>query len=145
MQMPPYHQHHSSLCCLDYLERVGVWRNSTCRAFVRFKILVLVLEGIETSHHPCHHQARSLLSWVKSESVSYLIVSDSLWWTTAHQAPLSMEFSRQEYWSGCHSLLHGIFLPQGSNSGLLHCRQILYHLSHQGSLWWVFKAQLCNI
>ena len=26
---------------------------------------------------------------------------------------------------GCHSLLQGIFLTQGSSSGLLHCRQIL--------------------
>ena len=50
------------------------------------------------------------------------------------QAPLSMYFSRQEYWSGCHFLLQGIFLTQGSNLGLLHCRQILYHLNHQGSL-----------
>ena len=25
--------------------------------------------------------------------------------TAAHQAPLSMGFSRQEYWSGCHCLL----------------------------------------
>ena len=32
-----------------------------------------------------------------------------------------------------HSLLQGIFLTQGSNLGLLCCRQILYHLSHQGS------------
>ena len=32
---------------------------------------------------------------------------------------------------GSHSLLQGIFLIQGSNGGLLHCRQILYHLSHQ--------------
>ena len=30
---------------------------------------------------------------------------------------------------GCHFLLQGIFLNQGSNPGLLHCRQILYHLS----------------
>ena len=34
---------------------------------------------------------------------------------------------------GCHSLLEGIFPTQGSNPGLLHCRWILYHLSHQGS------------
>ena len=34
---------------------------------------------------------------------------------------------------GYHFLLQGIFLTQGSNQGLLHCRQILYHLSHQGS------------
>jgi len=34
---------------------------------------------------------------------------------------------------GCHSLLQGIFLTQGSNPGLQHCRRILYHLSHQGN------------
>ena len=34
---------------------------------------------------------------------------------------------------GCHFLLQGIFPTQGSNSGLPHCRQMLYHLSHQGS------------
>ena len=55
-------------------------------------------------------------------------------WTIAHQAPLFMEFSRQEYWSGLHALLWGIFSTQGSNPGILHCGQILYHLSHQGSL-----------
>ena len=53
--------------------------------------------------------------------------------TIAHQAPLSMGFSRQEYWSGCHSLLQGIFLIQKSNPGLLNYRQILYLLSYQGS------------
>ena len=35
---------------------------------------------------------------------------------------------------GCHSLLQGIFPAQGSNLGLLHCRRILYHLSHKGNL-----------
>ena len=34
---------------------------------------------------------------------------------------------------GCHSLLQRIFPTHGSNSVLLHCRQILYRLSHQGS------------
>ena len=34
----------------------------------------------------------------------------------------------------CHALLQGIFLTQGSNLGLLRCRQILYHLSHLGNL-----------
>ena len=33
---------------------------------------------------------------------------------------------------GCHALLQGIFPTQGQNSGLQQCRQILYHLSHQG-------------
>ena len=39
-----------------------------------------------------------------------------------------MEFSRQ---LGCHSLLQGIILTQVLNSGLLHCRRILNHLSPQ--------------
>ena len=34
---------------------------------------------------------------------------------------------------GCHSFLQGIFSTQGSNLGVLHCRQLLSHLSHQGS------------
>ena len=34
---------------------------------------------------------------------------------------------------GSHSLLQGIFSTKGSNPGLSHCRQILYHLRHQGS------------
>ena len=48
-------------------------------------------------------------------------------------APLSMEFSRQEYWSGLSFLSPGDLPDQGSNLGLLHCRQILYCPSHQGS------------
>jgi len=35
---------------------------------------------------------------------------------------------------GCHFLLQGIFLTQGSNPDLLHSRQILYRLSYEGSL-----------
>ena len=31
---------------------------------------------------------------------------------------------------GCDSLIQGIFLALGLNLGLLHCRQILYHLSN---------------
>ena len=54
-------------------------------------------------------------------------------WTVAPQAFLSVGFSRQEYWSGLPCLPPGIFLTQGLNPGLLSCRQILYHFSHQES------------
>ena len=40
-------------------------------------------------------------------------------WTGAQQAPLSMEFSRQEYWNGLPFLSPGIFLTQGWNPRLL--------------------------
>ena len=54
---------------------------------------------------------------VCSVAQSYL----TLWgpWTVAHQAPLSMGFSRKEYWSGLPFLLQGIFLTQGSNPHFL--------------------------
>ena len=62
-------------------------------------------------------------------------------WTTreipaALQAPLSIEFSSKNTGVGSCSLPQGIFQTQGSNPGLLNCRQTFYHLSHQGS-WWV--------
>ena len=66
----------------------------------------------------------------RSFPIEVVVVTAQIPWTVACQAPLSMEFSRQEYWS---ALLWGIFLTQGSNPGLLHCRWILYHPSHQGS------------
>ena len=40
---------------------------------------------------------------------------------------------------GCHALLQVIFPIQGSNSGLPHCRQIPYHLNHQGSPFLLFS------
>ena len=53
-------------------------------------------------------------------------------WPVAHQhqAPLFMDFSRQEYWSGLPFSSPGD-LP---NPGLLHCRQTLYQLSYEGSI-----------
>ena len=35
---------------------------------------------------------------------------------------------------GCHSILQGIFLTQGSKPGLLYWKQILYHLRHQSTM-----------
>ena len=53
----------------------------------------------------------------------------------------SVDSPGQNTWVGSLSLLQGIFPTQGSNSGLLHCRQILYQLSHKGSLW--FRLPAC--
>ena len=39
-------------------------------------------------------------------------------WTVAWHAPLSIELSRQEYWSGLHFPFQKIFVTQGPNSGL---------------------------
>ena len=45
-----------------------------------------------------------------------------------------MDFPGKNPGVGCHFLLQEIFPTQGLNLGLLHHRQTLYHLSHQGSL-----------
>ena len=46
---------------------------------------------------------------------------------------------------GCHALLRGIFPNQGSNPGLPHCRQILYHLSHQGQPYFTIGTEIIVI
>ena len=75
----------------------------------------------------------SLKVKVKVKLLSWVLLFATLW-TVAHQVPPSTGFSRQGYWSGLPFLLQEIFPTQGLNPGLLHCRQMLYCLSHQGSL-----------
>ena len=66
-------------------------------------------------------------------SCSVVVRLFAIFWTVACQAPLSMRLSRQEYWSGLPFPSPGDLLTQGPNWCLPHCRQIHYHLSHQGS------------
>ena len=70
---------------------------------------------------------------VKCESVScsVMCVFFPTVRTIALQAPLSIGFTGKKSGVGSHSLLQGIFLTQGWKLGFLHCRQILYHLSHR--------------
>ena len=49
------------------------------------------------------------------------------------QGSSAQGFSGKNTGVSCHFLLQVIFPTQGSNSILLHCRQILYYLSHLGS------------
>ena len=71
----------------------------------------------------------------KSESVSCSVVSDSLRHYGLQPPRLLCPWNSpgKNTGVGSHSVLKGIFLTQGLNLDLLCCRQILYHLSHQGS------------
>ena len=72
-----------------------------------------------------------------SESERLSVMSDSLW---PHGLYSSWNSPGQNTGVGSLSLLQQIFLTQESNPGLLHCRWILYQLSHKGSpriLEWV--------
>ena len=55
-------------------------------------------------------------------------------WSIACQAPLSMEFPGQEFWSGLPFPPPGIFPTQGSNPRLLHWQAYSLPLSHLGTL-----------
>ena len=75
------------------------------------------------------------LKWSCSVNWSRSVVSESFrlhgQWPTRLRRP--WDFAGENTGAGCNFLLLGIFPTQGSNPGLLHCRQTLYHLSHQGT------------
>ena len=71
-------------------------------------------------------------------------------WAVACQAPLSCNFPGKGTGVGCYFLLRRIFLTQELNPGFLHCRWILYWLSHQGSpveptWYWHGMKNLCEM
>ena len=79
----------------------------------------------------------SLAAVSRKESESHSFLSNSL---RHHGLYGPWNSPGQNTGVGSHSLLQGTFPTQGSSPGLLHCRQIVYHLSHQGSpriLEWV--------
>ena len=68
----------------------------------------------------------------ESESESLSVMSHSL---RPHGLYSPWNSPGQNTGMGSLSLLQGIFLTQGSNPGLPHCRRSLYQLSHKGSLY----------
>ena len=77
---------------------------------------------------------RGLQCLTDSESCS--VVSNSF---CLHGLYSAGNFPGQNTEVGSCFLLQGIFSTRGSNRGLLHCRQILYHLSHKEA--WEFRRQ----
>ena len=96
-------------------------------------------------------QSRIRLKWLSSSSSSHLayslgfiiydvhscsVVSNSLWPHGLYSPPGSSvhgDSPGKNSGVDCHAPLQGIFPTQGLNPDLLHCRRILYHLSHQRS------------
>ena len=71
----------------------------------------------------------------KRKSINHSVVSNSLGSQGLEPARLFCPWNSPGNSTGVgnHSLLQGTIPTQELNLGLLHCRQILYHLSHQGS------------
>ena len=70
------------------------------------------------------------LSLKKKKKESCSVVSWLMW---PHGLHSPWNSPGQNTGEGSYSLVQGIFPTQGLNPGLLHCRWILYQLSHQGS------------
>ena len=66
--------------------------------------------------------------------VSKLLYYFTTLWTVACRLLCPWDFPGKNTGVDCHFLLQGIFMTQGSNASLLHCRQLLYQLCHQGSI-----------
>ena len=105
---------------------------ATVRGVAKSRIRLSDFTSLQTMYTMAWKESES-----ESESQSHSIVSDSL-------RPHGLQPARplcpwnspgQHTGVGCHVLLQGIFPTQVSNSGLSHCRWILYQLSHQGSPW----------
>ena len=118
--------------------------NAWCCKWERLRPLLLVCTWSQNSWFPTNLK-RKVCGSVKKLYVLCLVTQSSL--TLCDP----MDYSRQGFsvhgdspgkntGVGCHVFLQRIFPTQGLNPGLLHCRRILYCLSHQGSprkLEWV--------
>ena len=70
---------------------------------------------------------------VKVKSLSHVQLFATPWTVACTRLLWPWDFLGKSTGVGCHFFLQGIFQTQGLNPGLPHCRQTLYHLSHQGS------------
>ena len=75
----------------------------------------------------CHFLLQCMKVKVKGKSLSHVQLLATPW-TTAFQAPPSMGFSRQEYWSGCHCLLRFFTLqPINEVREIVRCISFVSH------------------
>ena len=86
------------------------------------------------------------LSFTLMYNVSYSVVSSSLRFHGLKPTRLLYPWNSpgKNTGMGSCSLLQGIFPTQGSNPRLMHCRQILYRLSHQGSPYFKRVVPVAN-
>ena len=86
---------------------------------------------------PQSHQIATLKYWVTDTGGGGLVAKSCLTlvtqWTVARQSPLSMGFSRQEYWSGLPFPSPGDLPDPGIEPGSLALQADSYRLSYEGS------------
>ena len=94
------------VCCKNQMWFAKHLAQISLKVYLPFSIL----------HHFVHSQEWYVVGNHQYNATRMLSCFSHVWlfvtlWTVAHQAPLSMRFSRQEY-SGCHALFQRIFRTQ---------------------------------
>ena len=106
------------------------WVGAVPTQLTQFILSRLMGEKMITTSSQTKHHLPLLIQQIFSESTSCSVVSDSL---QPHGLYSPWNSPGQNTGVGSLSLLQGIFPTQGSHPGLLHCRWILYQLSHKVS------------
>ena len=111
--------------------------------FITWKEPYIQLKNLFVIPANPHPRLLSLLPWGSWDSrapamqgcaaLSRSVMSNSLWPHEPARLLCPWDSPGNNIGVGCHALLQGIFPTQGSNQSLPHCKQILYHLRHQGS------------
>ena len=124
-----------------HLVETGVWavpgkKRRTSTSLCKSNDDTIFASVIPSFIHSKDHDVR--------QNVSCPVVSDPVQhhglWPTRLLCPWNS--SEKNTGVGSHSVLQGIFLAQGLNQGVLHCKQILYCLRHQGSPRGVVKEPI---
>ena len=121
------------LTCIQVLQKAGkeAWYYHLVKDFPQFVVIYTVKDFIIVNETEVD---------VFMEFSSFFFFFSIFWWMLAiwSLVPLPFlnpwDFPSKNTGVVCHFLLQGIFLTQGLNLGLPHCRQTLYGLSHQRSL-----------
>ena len=123
---------------------IGMFKSFTVFDMLGFKfanylfiyfLLLLLMPKLSFFVHWC--QIERVLGDVEKESESEVAQSCPVLCDPMDCKPTTLlgpwDFPGESTGVGWHFLLQGIFVTQGSNPGLPHCRQTLFCLSHQGS------------
>ena len=134
------------LTCIQISQEAGqvVWYSHLLKNFPQFVVIhtvqgFAILNKAELDGKGSQNQLmRNLwhlayLVKVKVKSLSRAWLFATPWIVACTKLLCPWDFQGKNTGVGCHFLLQGTFLTQGSNPGLSHSRQTLYHLSHQGS------------
>ena len=114
------------LLCRDVLLRLPSWETEEGLGMP----VSSCVDARREAQPPCCREQLHSSSLAAAAAVAIVAKLYLTPWTGARQAPLSMGFPRQAYWSAFPFPPPGIFPTQGSNLCLLHLllgRQILYH------------------